>query len=163
MHTKTPRIVIDANCINARNSLPAMTELENLHNKGIVRIEKIDVLDTEFQFPKTFRLGLKKSSNYNENIGLGVWDNSRWDHCFWASDDDEEKLTKLLSALWGEKKRSEYSKNEIRDVMHILTAIRSGADFFVTNEKILLEKGKFLEIKVCSPEECLEIIRNQDH
>jgi len=149
-------VYIDTNCINARNSIPGMNKLEQLYEEDKILIEKTDTLDTELH-----KKGLEKPSNYIENYGVGVVGHSRVGSCVVGSQKDELQFQDILNKLWGKKEKSKYTRQQIRDAMHISTAKRYGADFFVTQDKTLIEKSKELNLLICTPEQCLEILNKK--
>src|SRR4030043_2027128 len=149
-------VYIDTNCINARQKDPSLNQLEELYEQEKILIEKTDVLDTELQENKGYPLGQRKSMQYVESFGPGVVDHSRVGSSIVGDADDDIRLTRVLTLLWGQKRRNEYTKEEIRDAMHISTAVRYGGTYFVTTEKGLLKKaevvGKEFGIKLRDPE-----------
>jgi len=158
-------IYIDTNCINVRKSDKYLNELEKLNRQKSIIIEKTDVLDTELREGKGYSQGLNKSLNYIESRGAAVFGHSRYGHAKYSSQNDSERLSRILKILWGTKTRSQYSKQEIRDAIHISTACYHGGTFFVTKETALLKKTQQIEkefiIKIRNPSNCLEeIIKN---
>lgn len=155
-------VYIDTNRINARGKLIAMGALERLHDNDLITIKKTDTLDTELQ--RGYRPGLDKSAKYEESMGMMVWDNSRWDHATWATDDNIARLDAILRVVFGPKDRNEYRGDEIRDAMHISTAIEYGGDYFVTDEKAICSASTEVELryglKIRTDEGCLAEIRN---
>lgn len=120
-------IYIDTNCINSKKKIEPLNELEKLHEEEKIMIEKTSVLDTELQENSAYNAQrLKKSQGYIESYEAGNWDNSRWDHALWATDQDDKDLTRILDILWGRKVRTAYTKQEMRDAIHISTAARYG-------------------------------------
>lgn len=159
-------VYIDTNCINSLQKIDALNELEKLHDEEKIAIEKTDTLDTELQENPTKNVSrLKKSMNYIESYGAGVWDNSRWDHMVWGDASDDVKLNRILEILWGKKIRSAYTRQELRDAMHIQTASRCGGTYFVTQEKALQSKAEMIEkeftLKIVSPDDCLTKIKER--
>lgn len=152
-------VYIDTNCINARQGEPHLNELEKLYEEGKILIEKTDTLDTELREGEGYKRGQRKSLSYVESYGPAVVENSRVGSSIVGSKEDDVRLSRVLEVLWGKKTRKSYSKNEIRDAMHISTAIRYGGNFFVTLESGILENAGELQgefnIKVRSPENCL--------
>jgi len=152
-------IYVDTNCINARQNEKHLNKLEELYDREKILIEKTDTLDTELQEGDSYPKGLKKSLKYIESFGSAVLGHSRLNFCQLADEIDEKRLTRVLAILWGEKPRSVYSKNEIRDAMHIATAIRYGGTYFITEENALLNKAtkiqKEFNIKIRKPKSCL--------
>lgn len=156
-------IYLDTNCINAREKDTCLNELEQLNREGIIEIRKTDVLDTELQEGKGYLLGLSKSYKFREDLGAGVFDSSRFGHAVFGNEDDSIRLTRLLNIIFGNKDRSKYKKNEIRDAMHISTSVKHKGDFFITNERRILSASKIIErefgLKVRNPQECLKEVK----
>ena len=156
-------VYIDTNCINAKQNIDALNELEQLYNDGKILIKKTDTLDTELKEGGGYHKGLKKSLNYIESYGPAVIDHSRLDFSIVGDDGDDERLSKVLSILWGIKARANYSKREIRDAMHVSTAIRYGGTYFVTQEKAVLAKAEEIKkefgIVICNPVSCLSLVK----
>lgn len=157
-------VYIDTNCINARQNDQFLNELEKLYLEEKILIEKTDTLDTELQENKKYPLGQKKSLSYIESYGPAVFGHSRWGSTIFADEHDEKRLTKVLAILFGPKSRQSYGRNDIRDAMHISTAIRYGGGFFVTSEKALIDKAKEIEkefgIKIRTPQDCLTEVKD---
>ncbi len=153
-------ITIDTNVINARGKLDAMNKLEALAQQGKVVIYKTDVLDTEMQ--DSYNPGLLKAKGYTEDVGIFIVGHSRVGHTKLSSDEDGAYLEEILTLLFGKKQRSEYSKQEIRDAMNLLTHKSKGRDYFVTKDtgilKCRLDIEKELGVIVCTPEYCLTMI-----
>ncbi|MDP3041709.1 MAG: hypothetical protein Q8N62_03115 [Candidatus Omnitrophota bacterium] len=111
------RITIDTNLINARQQLPDMNTLEEMHKKGLIEIVKTDAMDTEML--NGYKKGLEKSQQYREIQGYGVFGHSRYDHAVYGSEDDGGLTQSVVMALFLGKSCSELSDNDIKDVMHI--------------------------------------------
>lgn len=157
-------VYIDTNCINAKQAVYAINELEKLSEQEKITIEKTDVLDTELQRNQGYPSGQKKSMDYIESFGQYVPDHSRMGFSIEGDASDNQRLSRVLIILWGVKEWSDYSKQEIGDAMHISTAIRSGGTYFITHEKALLSKSENIEgefrIKVRNPIKCLAEVRD---
>jgi hypothetical protein len=159
----------DTNTINARGKDAFINELEELAEKypDSLSIDRTDVMDTEFMQNSIYNAErLKKSSTYIESFGEGTWDNSRWDHMVWGDNNGDDKLGDMLKLIFGEKKRSEYTKNEIGDAKHILTTMHHGGRYFITYDGKILNKTKEIyalnnATTVCTPEECLERVKSR--
>ncbi len=156
-------ITIDTNVINARGKDAAMNQLEQWYAEGKIGLFKTDVMDTELQ--DGYRKGLEKAVQYKEDLGVGVWGSSRWGHALWASEEDGNTLNELKVTLFG--KKSDYTKQEIRDAMALLTHSRNRRDFFVTNDAGILDKKEALRtfgISVGNPVDCVAwlLIRDPD-
>lgn len=158
-------VYIDTNCINARQKDDSLNELEKLHEVGKIQIEKTSVLDTELQEGKGYPLGLNKSDRYIESYEVAVLDHSRLGHSVVGGNNDEKMFSRILEILWGKKHRTRYSKSEIRDAMHLFTAIRYGGSYFITLERDLLIKAELLQkefgIKTRSPKDCLKEVKER--
>ncbi len=153
-------IYIDTNCINARQKDPALNELEALHDKGLILIEKADVLETELMEGKGYPAGIRKSHNFTTSFGPAVIGHSRIGSCIIGSDRSATDHQALLALLFGE---GPYSKNDVRDVMHLLTVAHYMGDVFVTNEQAILQKAVEIEqmyrIKAMNPGDCSAFVR----
>lgn len=151
-------IFIDTNCLNENQDDPNLNELEKLESENKLSIERADVMDTEMLEGK-FEKGLTKSSKYLEAFGPAVFDHSRWNHSVFASDQDAINFTQIIFCLFGKRKREEYRKQQIRDAMHLTTAAKYGANYFLTKDKKILAKSQQLKqltgVTVCSPKDCL--------
>lgn len=158
-------IFIDTNCINARGNDVAINELEKLYREDKILIEKADTLDTELTHGFGYPKGQEKSLDYVESYGPAVIGHSRIGFSMIGDEGDDERLGSILKILWGTRNRSDYSTNEIRDAMHIATAVRYGGTYFITKEKNILKKNyeikKEFGINVCDPEHCLEEVKKR--
>lgn len=158
-------VFIDTNCINAKQSIKPLNELERLYADEKILIEKTDTLDTELQEGKGYPRGLKKSLNYIESYGPAVVGHSRLGSCIVEDESDNRRFSKVLSILWGQKARSQYSRQEIKDAMHIATAIRYGGTYFVTLEHNILKKSEEIKkefvITICTPSNCLKFVKEE--
>lgn len=156
------RIVIDANCINAKGRLDAMTTIEAYHDAGIVEIIKTSTLDAEFS---TAALQKEKSRKYKVIGGSGIFSYSDGtiDAMPGATSGDSrfyQYYLAIFENFQGEKSRH----RSIRDCLHIDQAILNNADYFVTNEKALIEGSKRTQairekLDVITPEDCLSRLR----
>ncbi len=146
-----------------------LSRLEKFHEEGIIEIRKTDVLDTEKKFGGTpiksiTEKELKKTSGFEEDIGFGVFDSSRFDHAVFSSKKDAKRLEDLKRLIFPDlDKMNEKNKiRSIRDCMHLNTHIMRGSHIFVTKEKAFLRKGKQLLHKyktiILNPKICVDII-----
>ncbi len=74
--TRVLIITIDTNCINAKQEIKELNQLEEFAEKGQVQIVKTDVLDTEFikYEGKKGEKSKVKAAEIPEDIGIGVLD-----------------------------------------------------------------------------------------
>ena len=153
------RITIDTNLINARQKLPEMNTLEEMHKKGLVEIVKTDAMDTEML--NGYKKGLEKSQQYREIQGYGVFGHSRYDHAIYSGEDDGGLTQSVVMALFPGKACSELSDNDIKDVMHIQAHITNKCDYFITEDKIILDAAELLKklgVRIRTPSDLLKDI-----
>ncbi len=153
-------ITIDTNCINVRSSLPAVSRLERLHSEGRLELVKTDVLDTELSdwHGRWGQRARKKSARIHEDIGVLVWDHSRWDHARLGSDEDPALYDQIARAVFGHR-LTRLDARQVRDVMMVATHLKHGRDILVTLDNSLLDAAEALHkrfgITVTMPEDCL--------
>lgn len=151
-------VYIDTNCINAKQDDETLNELEKFYQDEKIIIETTDTLETELREGKGYPKGLGKASGYIFSYGPAVLGHSRLGSSIVGSEEDDRRLGRVLEILFGRKPRPQYSKNEIRDAMHIATAIRYGGTYFVTKDRALLKKSQQIknefQIVIDTPEEC---------
>jgi hypothetical protein len=127
---------IDTNIIGS--DLASVRRLIELRREGWLRLVKADMLDTELggdtNDERRVRLETE-SADFEELLGPGVWDHSRWDHAVWGSKDDSDLIEAVFATIFPNKSRDATSKNNVRDALHVSTAIRYGADGFVTLDR----------------------------
>lgn len=155
------KIVIDANCINARGGLKAMTELEEYHNVGVIEILQTSTLKKEFSKVLFFKNKADKYQTISGSSYVGSLDDRHPEAL--AGGVIGNSMFGLFSKLFPNKKSGKDLHNSIRDSLHIEQAILNYCDYFVTNEKALLKGGKEIpeirdHINVVDPCECLEEI-----
>lgn len=153
----TLRITIDTNLINARQKLPEMNILEDMHTKGLIEIVKTDAMDTEML--EGYKKGLEKSQQYREIQGYGVFGYSRFDHSVFGTVEDGGLTQSIVMALFPGKSCAELSDNDLRDVMHVQAHITNKGDYFITEDKIILAAADSLRklgIRIRTPEMLLK-------
>ena len=99
------------------------------------------------------------SSEFQEDIGEAVYDNSRYDHATYGG---ISNFKDILSIIFPETKGCSATKQQIRDAMHVATHKKHGRDYFVTKDKAILRAKEKLEkigIKVLDPHECVEELK----
>lgn len=156
-------VYIDTNCVNARQSNTALNQLEKLYQEEKILIETTDTFETELLEGKGYSRGLKKALNYVFSFGPGVVGHSRVGYCIVGSEEDDRRLGRVLEIVFGRKLRKDYSRNQIRDAMHLATTIRYGGMYFVTQDRSLLEETETIRkeflTNVVTPEDCLKLVR----
>jgi hypothetical protein len=157
-------ITIDTNAINARRRDERLNLLEQYSRKGLVRVFKTDVLDTELLTDKTNH-GPKrkdKASNLPEDIGVWVLGHSRLGHMRVARKEDAKVQDEIIEVLF-QKTRQQLTTRQLRDAMHLHTHLLHQRDFFVTTDRgHILSKKELLRkefgINAGTPEECVQFI-----
>lgn len=155
-------LTIDTNRINAYGKDLAMNELERLHREGKIELLKTHVMDTETQ--GSYQRGLEKASQYREDLGVGIWGHFRWGHAVYANREEGKRFSEIRNTLFGFRSGSEaYTKQEIRDVIALMTHLGNNRDYFVTHDSAFLKKRKDLGEKfgaiVCTSRECLTLLK----
>lgn len=153
-------LYIDTNIIDAADD--ASVYLRRLWRERWIYLQKTDVMDTELaSAPDDRRDRLAKASApYPEALGAFVLNHSRLNYAVLGSGEDERRLADVFGLLFPNVDRSAARSNHHRDAMHIATAIRYGADGFVTRERRLLNKaervaGFYNGFVIYSPEEAV--------
>ena len=157
------KIVIDANCINARGSLQAMALLEEYHDAGVLEILQTSTLKKEFSKVPFFKSKADKYQTITGNSYVGSLDD-RHPEAIPGGVIGGNSMLRLFPKLFPDKKPGKDFHNSIRDSLHIEQAILNYCDYFVTNEKALRKGGREIpeirdRIKVVNPDECLEEIK----
>lgn len=153
----------DTNTINANLKDVEVNALEELAEKYYKNLmfEKTDTLDTELLENSEHNAArLKKSDQYIESFGVAVLGHSRLGHTVVGSEADDEIFSEILEILFDKKQRNGYTKQEIRDAMHVMTTIRYGGNYLITYDKKLLAQSKqlfnrFNATIICTPSDCL--------
>jgi len=99
------------------------------------------------------------SSEFQEDIGEAVYDNSRYDHATYGG---TSNFKDILIIIFPETKGCPPTKQQLRDAMHVATHKKYGRDYFVTKDKAILRAKEKLEkigIKVLHPHECVEELK----
>lgn len=157
------RIIIDANCINAKGRLNAMNKLESYHDAGLVEIFKTTTLNAEF---RTAPLQKDKSNKY-KTIGATYYAQLGKDgvpDAMPGAASGDSKFYHYYKEIFGENQTETHRRQSLRDCMHIDQAILNNADYFVTIEKALIKGGRNVEaikskIQILNPEDCLRKIQ----
>ena len=138
------RLVLDtSDVIESRNSPSEYKELEFLYEQCRVFLAKTDVVDTELDPKKNVMVGnlFLASIKYLELLGPVVLEHSRLDHSVLASDEDVERLDRVKEIIGIRQISERYAKHDLRDAMHIATAIRYGYNGFITGDKRLVKRN----------------------
>ena len=125
------RLTFDTNCIlrdkkdKNKSYYKQIKKSEELEKKGLVEIYKTDVQDTEIgDFPPR----LEKSQKFEEQMGIGVFDHSRFDHCVFAGEEEVKTFNELK-----ENQKPTKKSNDIKDIMILHTHKKHKNDFLITH------------------------------
>lgn len=158
-------VYLDTSCVNAKQKIVAMNKLERLNDEEKIMVEITDTFETELRSGKGYPRGLAKVTSYIFSEGPAVIGHSRVGSCIVGSEEDDKRLSRILELLFGKKLRKEYFSNEIRDAMHVSTAIHYGGTYFITLDKKVLKAFKKVkrefQIVITTPEECLRQIKTK--
>jgi hypothetical protein len=159
------QLVIDTNTVDYEGE--AMVELRRLHTDGWINLTRTDTMDTELEGAKDPAKRadlLALSSEYVEHLGPFVLDHSRPDSSVGGSDEDEARLASVFAVLFPGADRAATTPNNVRDAMHVATAIRYGANAFVTRDGNHLRRdtqvrAAFNDFGIYSPERAVVTAR----
>lgn len=160
------RVTIDTNLINLKKKSDVLNVLEGLHQKGVIQMVATERLymETKNYIEDAFQKA--QTLDYvSEPFVVGL---SRIGHAFVAKE-ELPSFREVASILFPMKNFSELLENQKNDVMHLLSHIESGADYFLTdNVKDFIEDRRYprkneikrealkkLGIEVLTPEEFL--------
>lgn len=134
-------LFVDTNVIDAMDESSVL--LRRLAEAGWIYLRKTDVLDTELSGASDGVRDdlLALSRQYPEEFGPFTFDHSRLDHAVLATEHDEQRHRKVFEILFPSAVFDQARKNDLRDAKHIATAIRAGANGFVTHDKRLCRKS----------------------
>jgi hypothetical protein len=136
------RFVIDTHLID--NESVDMAALWRLHESRMIQLLRTDVMDTELSQAKDKeqreRL-LALSAALPEQLGVLVLDHSRLDHAVLGCDEDAAQWDKVWNVLSPGRDRASADRRHVRDAMNVWTAMRYGANAFVTLDGSGKDKG----------------------
>jgi hypothetical protein len=122
-----------------------------LRREGRVEVVKTDTVDTE-RIDGVVEAGatrrILETAGIVELHGPGVLGHSRGDHSVYASHEDDTRIDRLLAALFPGSDRyatDRTSSHNLRDAMHIATAVRYGCGVFVTTDERLLKRSGVMQ------------------
>lgn len=146
----------------------AAAALRRYHDEGWIDLWRTDTLDTELADAKDSERLMNESSRYVESLGPAVWGHSRWGHSVFASEEDAKRIDHVFAILFPGSDRHDLStgraRRKLRDAMHVATAIRYGANGFITRDKRDLVRksdaiaGAFNGFRIMTPERALAFV-----
>lgn len=136
--------IVDTNVIDDES--PASAALRAHASAGRIRLSRTDVVDTELAGapPEKRAQLLERSAELDEYLGPLVLDHSRLGYAVVGGAADEERLERVFRILHPGGDRQKPGSHDLRDAMHVATAIRYGADGFITLDKGILRKREAL-------------------
>ncbi len=161
------RFVLDTSDVIQWDKFPSeYQELETLYEQRRVFLAKTDLVDTELDTEKNVMVGnlFLASIKYLELIGPVVLEHSCLDHSFLASEEDVKRLDRAKEIIGIRQISERYAKHDLRDAMHIATAIRYGYNGFITRDKRLEKHNdQFLSefgFRIMNVESAVAYVRN---
>lgn len=136
------RFALDTNLIGRAPT--GMAEIQSLADQGRVHLIRSDAVDTELATCKDDDLRqhlLAISSRLPEQFGVSVWGHSRSGHSVRGTEKDMAVFDRVWMVLQAGRDRATASRNDVLDAMHVWTAIRYGADAFLTMDGAGKDKG----------------------
>ena len=162
-------IVIDTNVINSKGRLEEMNEIEELFHLGLIDINYTSVLPIELDkdFTKYSIKRKHKVSSYEPIFGSLFYGDSI--PIEWAG--RESKFNEIFEIVVGKKIREakmnvDFNRNTFRDILNLDLCWINMADYFITNDKNLLNSRNKLymngyDVKIVNPKECLNELKTK--
>lgn len=157
-----PRIVIDANRINATGKLEGMNRLEEYFKRGLVEIQATTTLSAELKGP--YRI--EKSKAYHVIGGSSPFITGEITTAMIGAPIHlENKFAEIIKAVTKQKSAIYFDDNTYKDVQHILQAWQNRSDYFVTDERKLQESAPILkkfgiDINILNDLDCLNQVND---
>lgn len=159
------RLVIDANRINTRGSIPAMNEIEEYHDAGVVEIVKTSTLPAELPKNSPF---FKKAQKYFQIGHSGTFqiEGEPFIQAMRGTGARDSRFTEIYQTVFGKEwrrkgPRQEYlDVNSMRDALHLDQCWINNVDYFVTKENAMINANNELndngmDFKICDADVCL--------
>ena len=129
-----------------------MNELEKYHDSGLIEILRTQTLTREFENTPNY---LEKAKKYRV---IGGSDHP--DSYFGAVPGGSSKYYRYYQQIFSTRMDKESEKRAVRDCLHIDQAILNNCNFFVTQEKRLIEAGVQIEeiggsLEILDPDSCV--------
>lgn len=152
---------------------PAIDELLEFERERRVALAKADTVDVERTSgakPSLAEERILETAGTIEVHGPFVLNHSRLDHSVFGSSLDETGIAEVLALVHPERRLDGTSRSglhDVRDALHIWTAIRYGYNGFVTTDGAVLESAdRFLHrgtgsIRILSPVQAVAWLRRE--
>jgi hypothetical protein len=122
----------------------AMASLRRARAEGWVRLQRTDVMDTELIGAPEEKRGalIAESATYVESLGPWVGGHSRGGQMVGGTEVDETRFSRVFAILKpGIGTPAMGRANDVRDAMHVATAIRYASNGFITRDSNILRHG----------------------
>jgi len=125
----------------------AELDLKRLHKDGWIELVLTDVIRTEWVDAKPARKAILEqlAIGYVEYWGPLTLDRSRLERSKLGTPEDQERLYRVFGILFPGTTMEASREQHTYDAMNVATAIRTGVNGFVTNEKRLQNKRHAIE------------------
>lgn len=157
------RLVVDANCLNAKGRLPAMNELQRYHEAGAIELIVTSTLAAEVDRES---LQAAKARTY-QSVGGRMFSIQGVPgmQSMQGATLRQSRMELLLSKLFPHSLRGHALTRAIRDCLHVDQAQMNAADIFVTSDKRLHLAHEILQsvsvpLAVESPERALALVKD---
>lgn len=156
------RLVVDANCLNAKGRLPAMNELQRYHDIGAIELIVTSTLPAEVDSGSS---QATKASTY-QSIGGQMYSihGVPGMQSMQGATLRQSRMQLLHSRLFGFNLKGHTLTRAIRDCLHVDQAQMNAADMLVTNDRRLHQAQEVLRsegvsLTVTSPEQAVQMVK----
>lgn len=145
-HTLARYVLDTCTVIDYESSSQEFQALRALYAQKRLMLAKTDVVDTERIVKRDRPSDAQFLSGVEllEIHGPAVFGHSRLGHSVYGGTDDQERLMKIQTLLTAGRTSNRARKHDLRDAMHLATAIRYRYDGLITSEKRLLRLDSYL-------------------
>lgn len=157
------RLVVDANCLNAKGRLPAMNELQRYHEAGAIELIVTSTLAAEVDRESS---QAAKARTY-QSVGGHMFSIQGVPgmQSMQGATLRTSRMGLLHSGLFPHSLRGHALTRAIRDCLHVDQAQMNAADIFITSDKRLHRAQEILRsvsvpLAVASPEQALVLVKD---
>jgi hypothetical protein len=143
----------------------AFRQLQDYRKEWRVELGKSDTVDTERTEGQSGTVAagrIEETAGVIEVLGPAIVGHSRVGHSVWAGEEDGERIDLVVAALFPNGNRhgqNQTDRHNLRDAMHVATAIRYGWDGFVTTDHAVLAAAQRVragwQIEILRPTEAV--------
>ncbi len=160
------RFIIDTHIID--DTSEAVHRLHELAKQREIQISRSDRMMVEVrEAPEEKRGDLASlAAVYDEYLGPAVLGHSLLEHSVIASEQDVGTIRRVFQVLFPQQDSANRRKQNLRDALHIQTAIRYARDAFVTRDRALLKadsrmRDAFNGFMILSPEDAVALVEER--